>query len=291
MPTNYFKNGYDKIKEIIRADSNFSHLVNEQRLFLRDRLMSKDFGPKDGIMLRPITDELLEERVPGRESQYELDLIYFRKQTPEIDYDVLTENGENLIDLFRNNNRVASAEMLNDIGFVSHANWDLTGDISITGGEGLKAARFLFASGSLNGTLTQTATKRVIRGEDNQRYIFSYTIDSIIAPDGNFTLTLDRFPNRSKALPFSDGPHKIEFETGPERVRETSFVITATETTATQGRFTMDDLSLRQLIDEWHYITAQTIAYSIEPELSEELLNNNYFGFVMRVVFLKGKYD
>lgn len=102
MSTNHFKIAYDKVKEIIRED--YPRFRTKDRLFLRDRLLPKDVSFEDGIMLTPLTDELLEERTnQGRDDAFHLTLVYFINQQPDIDYDVLTQFAEDLIKTFEAN--------------------------------------------------------------------------------------------------------------------------------------------------------------------------------------------
>lgn len=108
--TNYFKNVYDKIESLILADTNFARLKNGRRLFKRDKLLIKDVAHEDGIMLTPMTDEMIEPRTGGREDEFFINLVYFKKQNPEINYDELTQVAENLIDLFKDNRHPSTNE-------------------------------------------------------------------------------------------------------------------------------------------------------------------------------------
>lgn len=285
---NYFKEAYDKLMTLIREDSNFERMIDRRRMFLRNELRSKDFAFNDGIMITPLTDELVEMRTPGREDQYTLRLIYFRKILPEINFDILTEQAENLIELLRDNQYRSSIEQLNETDFYSKAKWAVTGDASFSGGEGSQAVSFTFAGGSLNGTLSQTAANRAKEARNSKDYRLQYTISVTTAPDGDFSLKLNKFGEDIEDLKFTAGVHALDF-TSQSDAKDTDFVITAAETTATQGLFTIDDISLRELINEWHFIASQSVDYSID--LPADMADKNYFGFAMTIVIWKSKYD
>lgn len=101
MATNHFKNAYDNVITLIK--SSYSRFKQPGRIVIRDVLTLNETGYADGIMITPISDTLLGERVTGRDDQFVVELTYYKKYYPEIDYDDLTEMSENLIDLFNTN--------------------------------------------------------------------------------------------------------------------------------------------------------------------------------------------
>ena len=136
----------------------------------------------------------------------------------------------------------AGGEHLNETDFATHAKWDVVGKAVDSGGN----ITFTFGLGSLDGTATQTAANRRIKGAESVAYVFTYTIAVTIAPNF-FTLTLDSFSSESTALPFTDGTHSVTF-TSASNVQSASFTITGTDDvggTTTQGVFTIDNVSLR----------------------------------------------
>ena len=50
-----------------------------------------------------MSDELLGERTKGRDDAFHIDLVYFKRYHPRVDYEDLTAFSENLIDLFETN--------------------------------------------------------------------------------------------------------------------------------------------------------------------------------------------
>ncbi|MFC1543064.1 hypothetical protein ACFL4K_00830 [Candidatus Neomarinimicrobiota bacterium] len=139
-------------------------------------------------------------------------------------------------------------EHLNETDFATHAKWDVTGQVDDTGGN----AAFVFAGGSLNGTLIQTSANRVIAGTDSAECVFQYTCAVTVAPDGNFYLRLGDSPCMSQSLiylTYDAGTHKMLFKTQSGSSTK-DFKVTAYETSATEGSFTLDDASLKvSLID------------------------------------------
>lgn len=135
-------------------------------------------------------------------------------------------------------------EILSETAFATHANWDVTGDVDDSGGN----AAFTFASGSLNGTLTQTAANRAYTGDGYQRYRLTYTVAVTTAPDGDFALELKTFSGSTTSLAVTAGTHTVDFDAA-EGAASADFVIEASETTATQGAFTIDNISVVPLED------------------------------------------
>ena len=101
MATNHFKNAYDNVATLIKA--SYTRFKQPGRIVVRDGITLKDASYEDGIVLVPVSDSLLGERTAGRDDQFQVDLIYFKKYFPEVDYDDLTKTSENFIDLFQDN--------------------------------------------------------------------------------------------------------------------------------------------------------------------------------------------
>ncbi|TET41437.1 MAG: hypothetical protein E3J60_04600 [Dehalococcoidia bacterium] len=136
---------------------------------------------------------------------------------------------------------VGVAENLNETDFATHADWDVTGVADDSGGN----CAFVFAGGTLNGTLIQTAANRAITAENSVGYSFTYTIAVTTAPDGDFTLVLSALSSASVSLPITAGTHTVYF-TSAAAASTAAFTITAAETTSTEGSFTMDTVSLQR---------------------------------------------
>lgn len=140
---------------------------------------------------------------------------------------------------------VTGSEILDETDFATHAEWDVTGVADDTGGN----VDFTFAGGTLNGTVQQIAADRVSTGTNSALYEFAYTVAVTTAPDGDFALTLDNFPDASTALDFTAGTHTMHFWSAADATSQ-PFTITATETTSTVGSFTIDDVTCKE-IEGW----------------------------------------
>jgi len=142
--------------------------------------------------------------------------------------------------------------VLDETDFATHANWDVTGDVDDSGGN----AAFTFAAGSLNGTLKQVNADQASNAANSNPYYFDYTVSVTTAPDGDFALVITggagEIPNVSVSLPITPGRHRVGFLSHSASATG-DFTITASETTATQGQFTIDDVSLKKItdIDGW----------------------------------------
>jgi len=138
-----------------------------------------------------------------------------------------------------------SGEVLDETDFATHENWDVTGEVDDSGGN----AAFTFdgGSGSLNGTLKQVNADQSGTVADSTSYQFSYTVAVTTAPDGDFALVITggagEVANSDTTLPFTAGKHVVTF-TSHASASSGDFTITASETTSTQGEFTIDDVSL-----------------------------------------------
>jgi len=132
-------------------------------------------------------------------------------------------------------------ECLNENTFATHAKWDVTGDWDDSGGN---ATINDSISASMNGNLTQTAANRLLAGENGKSYILKYTCTATVAPNGDFALTItSAFAAETTTLPFTTGIHYVEFKTAAG-ASIADFVINATETSATQGNISLDNIYL-----------------------------------------------
>jgi hypothetical protein len=135
-------------------------------------------------------------------------------------------------------------EHLDETDFATHANWDVTGDVSDTSVAG--QLTFTFTTGTLEGTAQQVYGDRLEAGIAGIEYAFTYTVTVTTAPDA-FALTLDNFPASSTTLPFTAGTHTVTF-TSHANAATVAFTITATDDqsgTTSQGVFSIDNVSLR----------------------------------------------
>ena len=131
-------------------------------------------------------------------------------------------------------------EHLDEGDFATHVNWDTTGKVTDSAGHIV----FLFAAGSLNGTAQQVYGDRLEVGIGGATYAFTYTVAVTTAPDGDFALTLDNFSASSTTLPFTAGTHTVIF-TSHANASGLHFTITGTESSSSEGLFTIDNVSLK----------------------------------------------
>jgi len=134
---------------------------------------------------------------------------------------------------------VTGTQHLNETTFATHVNWDVTGDVTDSTGKAVFAN-----SGGINGTLIQVYGDRASAGTNSTGYQFKYTIAVTTAPDGDFALTLSGFSSADVDLPITAGTHLVSFLSAAD-ADEADFLITAAETTATEGNFSMDNVSLK----------------------------------------------
>lgn len=132
-------------------------------------------------------------------------------------------------------------ESLDETDFATHANWDVTGKCVDSGGN----AEWTFGTGALGGTLTQVAADQAIKGAGSSWYEFEYTVAVTTAPDGDtaFTITTG-YALAAVTLKMTAGTHKVRFMS---KAIPADFVLDVTETTATQGQFSVDNVSLKQV--------------------------------------------
>jgi len=129
------------------------------------------------------------------------------------------------------------SNILAESDFATHANWDTTNDFDDTGG----SARYLW-SANQSSILQQTAANRLATGEGGVVYTLTYTISGTTYPDGDFSLALTNFASSDVSLPYTTGTHSVSFVSF-STAESVNFTITATDTTATKGEFTIDDIS------------------------------------------------
>lgn len=143
----------------------------------------------------------------------------------------------------------SSLNHLNEPDFATHANWDATGKSDDTGGK----AEWTFAAEALGGTITQTGANRADAGIGGKRYRFIYTVAVTTAPDGDtaFTITTG-FALTATTLSMVAGTARFVEFTSKEAAAAGAFVLDITETTATEGQFSADDLVLQQIGNVLH---------------------------------------
>ncbi len=139
----------------------------------------------------------------------------------------------------------SNTEILNEGDFATNAKWSATGKATDDVGN---KAEWTFAAGALGGTITQTSGNRVTTGIGSKRYRFVYTTTVTTAPDGDtaFTIT-NAFPATAQTLSMVAGVGRLVEFTSIEAGASGSFVLDITETTAMEGQFAVDDLSLIQI--------------------------------------------
>ncbi len=139
---------------------------------------------------------------------------------------------------------VIFSQVLDETDFATHAEWDVTGQWD----DSLGHAALVFAAGAIGGTLTQINADQAANALNSKEYVFTYTVAVTIAPDGDFTLQLSGIPGVAVSLPYTAGTHSVYFQSAAA-ASAADFVITAAETTATQGSITIDNVSLTRCCD------------------------------------------
>lgn len=128
------------------------------------------------------------------------------------------------------------AEALNEGTFVTHADWDVTGDGSDAG------ANFTHTHATGVSTLTQTAANLAVPGIASRWYRFNYTVSGVA---GVVTASITTaFALTSTSLTLVDGAQTTYFKSA---VVPGNFVIT--NTSGVGGAFVLDSLSLMPLDD------------------------------------------
>ena len=125
------------------------------------------------------------------------------------------------------------SESLNEVGFATHADWDVTGDFDDSGGN----AAYTHSAGS--GTLTQTSANMAIAGVGSRWYKFVYAVASVVAGCSG-TIT-SAFALAAQTLDLSAGTHTLYFKSAAS---PGNFVISVT---STAGGFTLDNLTLKEI--------------------------------------------
>jgi len=132
------------------------------------------------------------------------------------------------------------AETLDEVDFVTHAEWDVTNDFDDTGGN----AAFVWSANQTS-TLTQPNASFVIVAEENMFYAFTYTIAVTTAFDGDAVATITTsIATVAENVPITAGTHTIYFIT---KNPPGDFVISLVSGTDTEGSFTIDDVTLKQI--------------------------------------------
>lgn len=137
------------------------------------------------------------------------------------------------------------ANILSEPDFATHANWATTGEFNDTGGN----AALVFAGDAIGGTLTQAYAGFANTPIVSKPFRFTYTVAVTTAPDGDFAMVISTgFAEVEVPLPVTAGTHTV-FGKVAAGAAALDFVITATETTATEGSITLDDFVLSECCD------------------------------------------
>lgn len=134
------------------------------------------------------------------------------------------------------NSATVGSESLNETSFATHADWDVTGDFTDTGGN----AAYLHNTGA--GTLTQTSGNLAIALKGSRWYKLTYTVSGVVGtPTATIPATV---ATSATSLSISNGVAKVVyFKT---IATPTDFIINGASTTATHA-FVLDDLSLKEI--------------------------------------------
>lgn len=152
---------------------------------------------------------------------------------------IIYQVGANIYALYKT---APGAESLNETDFATHAKWDRTNDIDDTGGN----AEYVFTS-TQTSTLTQIQANLLIAGAGSKWYKFTYTIDETTPFNGDGVATITTsFALVAKKLNLTPGTHTVYFKSA---VAPTNFVISIVSGSDSEGTFSFDDFTLKQMIN------------------------------------------
>lgn len=145
-------------------------------------------------------------------------------------------------------NSTLGSEVLSETNFATHANWDVTGDMTDNTG----AAVYTHSAGS--GTLTQQSANFASAATGNRWYKFSYTVSG--ATGTNSATITTAFAHEATSLTLTNG---VQTTYVFSKSTPGNFVISAT---STSGGFTIDDVTLKAVTQASgnYSITARQIA-------------------------------
>ncbi len=214
----------------------------------------------------------------------------------------LLENGAGVIEsILRDETGIVSnnlgSEILNETDFATHDKWDTTGKCDDTGGN----ATWTFAAGSSNGTLTQTAVNRASAGINGARYQLTFTITTSVTPDGNSLLRLTTLSSTPLTLSsaagtwIADGTHILEFQAHPGLADTNTLFIRHDESTATQGIFSLDDISIKEVVtldlDSFNIASNDLSTTKLSFAILEQIESNTLIDSILKTLGSIGHYD
>ena len=133
-----------------------------------------------------------------------------------------------------------AGESLNETDFATHAKWDVTNDFDDTGGN----AAFTWSANQTS-TIKQIAANLLIAGVADVYYKFTYTVAVTTAFDGDGAATITTtFALAAVDLDLTPGTHTVYFKSA---AAPTDFVISVVSGTDTEGTFTIDDVTLKEI--------------------------------------------
>lgn len=133
------------------------------------------------------------------------------------------------------------AESLNETDFATNLKWDITNDLLDTGGD----AAYTWSANQTS-TLTQIQANLATTGVNAVWYLFTYTVAVTTPFDGNGIATITTgFASSAVTLDLSVGTHSVYFKS---KTTPVDFVISVVSGTDTEGTWSIDDVTLRQII-------------------------------------------
>lgn len=199
---------------------------------------------------------------------------------------------------------VIFSQVLDEIDFATHVEWDVTGQWDDAGGQ----ASLVFAAG-MAGTLTQINADQAANALNSKEYVFKYevTVNTAIAPADSVVLTLSGIPLTGQNLPIAAGTHYVYFQSAADADSQ-DFLITAVDDQnggTTAGDIDIDNVSLTRCCDagvnpdcdEWCGIGAVAAAATVSAtsmvgdNLTSIIIPENsiYRGRYSRVLVTAGK--
>jgi len=146
----------------------------------------------------------------------------------------------NILKAYTKDEITLAGESLDEVDFATHAEWAVTNDLDDTGGN----AAFTWSANQTS-TLTQLQASLVIAGVADKFYKFTYTIAETTAFDGDgAAIITTAFALTAVDLDLTPGTHTVYFKSA---AAPTDFVISIVSGTDTEGTFTIDDVSLKEI--------------------------------------------
>jgi len=153
------------------------------------------------------------------------------------------------------------SECLSEGNFATHANWDVATDGTSAYVDSGGNAEYTWDTGAATATLTQVLADQAGTIRGSRWYKLVYTVAVTTAPDGDSATELtNAVAAVAQPLDITAGTKTLYFKT---KASPADFVISTVDTTATAGQFTIDDISLKEVIGGDLYVGGNVLANTL----------------------------